>query len=138
VSWPSLTISANLAARTVLKTRGRSDRWQDVFWRKAYTPIESGHPPGSFRLAFKKAEIENFHFHDLRQMFANDARAEWHRSLQGAPVAGAQIVLHDAAICANFTENLRDGVEMSGQRLGNAQKAAQSAGLDEEAVCVGS
>src|SRR5437870_1393297 len=66
------TIPVNQTVLTVLKEKAkvRSLKTDVVFCSKVFTPIESGHLRRSFRLALRKAKIEDFHFHDLRHTFA--------------------------------------------------------------------
>ena len=48
------------------KTKVRSLDTDRVFCSKIFTPMESGHLRRAFRLALRKARVEDFHFHDLR------------------------------------------------------------------------
>ncbi|MGC3975062.1 MAG: site-specific integrase [Nitrospira sp.] len=66
------TSPVNQAVLTVLKNKAkvRSLATDRVFCSKAFTPTESGHLPRAFRLALSKAMIEDFHFHDVRHIFA--------------------------------------------------------------------
>lgn len=66
------TIPVNPTVLAVLreKARVRSLQTELVFCSQTYTPIEGGHLRRAFRLALRKAKIEEFHFHDLRHTFA--------------------------------------------------------------------
>lgn len=66
------TIPMNQTVLNLIKKRGtiRSLNTDLVFPSKTDTPLESGHLRRAFRLALKKARIEDFHFHDLRHTFA--------------------------------------------------------------------
>lgn len=66
------TIPVNEKVLSLLKERAkvRSLQTELVFWSQTYTPLEGGHLRRSFRLALRKAKIQDFHFHDLRHTFA--------------------------------------------------------------------
>ena len=64
------------------KAKVRTLNTDRVFCSKAHTTMESGHLRRAFRLVLKKANIEEFNFHDLRHTFAT-------RLVQGATVAWA-------------------------------------------------
>ena len=62
----------NQTVLNFMKGRGtlRSLSTDLVFPSKTYTPLESEHLRRAFRLALKKARIDDVHFHDLRHTFA--------------------------------------------------------------------
>lgn len=72
VDFTRRTIPVNPTVLAVLreKARARSLQTELVFCSKTSTPIEGGHLRRAFRLALRKAKIEEFHFHDLRHTFA--------------------------------------------------------------------
>ena len=84
------TIPVNQTVLHLLKERGtlRSLRTDLAFPSTTHTPLESGHLRRAFRVALKKARIEDFHFHDLRHTFATrlvqaDGSSHWPRSMGG-------------------------------------------------------
>ena len=94
------------------KAKVRSLKTDVVFCSKTFTPMESGHLRRSFRLALRKAKIEDFHFHDLRHTFAT-------RLVQaGVDIYKVQRLLgHKSPIMTqryahHYPESLRDGVEI--------------------------
>ena len=124
------TIPVNQTVLTVLKekTKVRSLKTDVVFCSKAFTPIESGHLRRSFRLALSKAQIEDFHFHDLRHTFAT-------RLVQaGVDIYKVQRLLgHKSPIMTqryahHYPESLRDGVEILDRLAGVNTNLAQSGG----------
>ena len=95
------------------RKRRRENTCDLVFKSKAGTPIESGHLRRSFRLALKKARIEDFHFHDLRHTFAT-------RLIQGGVelykvqrLLGHKSPIMTQRYAHHHPESLRDGVKIS-------------------------
>ena len=66
------TIPINDTVLSVLRQKStvRSLRTELVFCSHVFTALESGHVRRSFRLELGKAQIDDFHFHDLRHTFA--------------------------------------------------------------------
>jgi integrase len=124
------TIPVNQMVFSVLKEMAklRSLKTDLVFCSKAFTPLESGHLRRSFRLALNKAQIEEFHFHDLRHTFAT-------RLVQaGVDIYKVQRLLgHKSPIMTqryahHYLESLRDGVEILDRPASVSTNLAQSGG----------
>lgn len=108
------TIPTNRTVFELLKAKAkvRALRSSVVFYGKACTPIDGNNLRRAFRLAVKKAKIENLHFHDLRHTFAT-------RLIQaGVDIYKVQRLLgHKSPIMTqryahHYPESLRDGVEI--------------------------
>ena len=124
------TIPINHTVLSVLKEKAkvRSLNTDVVFCSKVFTPMESGHLRRSFRLALRKAKIEDFHFHDLRHTFAT-------RLVQaGVDIYKVQRLLgHKSPIMTqryahHYPESLRDGVDILDRLAGVSTNLAQSGG----------
>jgi len=83
-----------------------------VFKSKTGTPIESGHLRRVFRLALKKAEIEDFHFHDLRHTFATRLVQAGVELYKVQRLLGHKSPLMTQRYAHHYPESLRDGVEI--------------------------
>jgi integrase len=83
-----------------------------VFRSKAGTPIESGHLRRSFRLALKKAGIEDFHFHDLRHTFATRLVQAGIELYKVQRLLGHKSPMMTQRYAHHYPESLRDGVEV--------------------------
>lgn len=83
-----------------------------VFRSKAGTPIESGHLRRSFRLALKKAGIEDFHFHDLRHTFATRLVQAGIELYKVQRLLGHKSPMLTQRYAHHYPESLRDGVEV--------------------------
>ncbi len=83
-----------------------------VFRSKAGTPIESGHLRRSFRLALKKAGIEDFHFHDLRHTFATRLVQAGVELYKVQRLLGHKSPMMTQRYAHHYPESLRDGVEV--------------------------
>ena len=124
------TIPVNDTVLRVLKEKARvgclgSDL---VFCSKSYTPMESGHLRRSFRLALKKAKIEEFHFHDLRHTFATrlvQAGIDLYKVQQ---LLGHKSPIMTQRYAHHYPESLRDGVEILDRPREISTILAQSAG----------
>jgi len=97
-----------------------------VFYGKAYSSIDDNNLRRAFRGAIKKAQIENFHFHDLRHTFAT-------RLIQaGIEIYKVQCLLaHKSPIMTqryahHYPESLRDGVEILEKRESSITILSQS------------
>jgi site-specific recombinase XerD len=108
------TIPINETVMSVLKQKSkvRSLRTDLVFCSQTFTSMEAGHLRRSFRVALRKARIDDFHFHDLRHTFAT-------RLVQaGVDLYKVQRLLgHKSPIMTqrsahHYPESLRDGVEI--------------------------
>jgi len=124
------TIPVNDTVLAVLKAKAtvRSLKTDLVFCSHAFTPLESGHLRRSFRVAVRKAQIEDFHFHDLRHTFAT-------RLVQaGVDLYKIQRLLgHKSSIMTqryahHYPESLRDGVAILDRLTGISTNLAQSGG----------
>jgi integrase len=132
------TIPANQAVLTVLKSKAkvRSLATDRVFCSKAFTPIESGHLRRAFRLALKKAAIEDFHFHDLRHTFATTLVQNGIDLYKVQQLLGHKSPIMTQRYAHHYPESLRDGVEILDRRRDSSTKVAQSAGLEAGVNCV--
>ncbi|MGE3978707.1 MAG: site-specific integrase [Nitrospira sp.] len=83
-----------------------------MFKSKAGTPIESGHLRRSFRLALKKAGIEDFHFHDLRHTFATRLVQAGVELYKVQRLLGHKSPIMTQRYAHHYPESLRDGVEI--------------------------
>lgn len=108
------TIPLNQTILALLKERGtlRSLSTDLVFPSKAHTPLESGHLRRSFRLALRKAGIEDFHFHDLRHTFATRLVQAGVELYKVQRLLGHKSPMMTQRYAHHYPESLRDGVEI--------------------------
>jgi integrase len=108
------TIPLNEAAFELLKAKRevRSIKTDLVFHTKTHTAIDECNVGRAFRIALKRAGIQDFRFHDLRHTFAT-------RMVQaGKDLYKVQVLLgHKTPIMTqryahHYPESLRDGVEV--------------------------
>jgi len=132
------TIPLNQTVLAVLKekARVRSIRTDLVFCSKAQTPLESGHLRRSFRLALKKAVIEDFHFHDLRHTFATRLVQAGVDLYKVQRLLGHKSPIMTQRYAHHYPESLRDGVELLDRRGTFSTILAQSGVEPDRAVCV--
>lgn len=131
------TLPVNETVLTMLrqKNKVRSVKTDLVFCSQAFTPMEGGHLRRSFRLALRKAEITDFHFHDLRHTFAT-------RLVQaGIDIYKVQRLLgHKSPIMTqryahHYPESLRDGVDLldrltgQGTEIGHPEPVPAMSGM---------
>ena len=83
-----------------------------MFRSKAATPIESGHLRRSFRLALKKAGSDDFHFHDLRHIFATRLVQTGVELYKVQRLLGHKSPIMTQRYAHHYPESLRDGVEI--------------------------
>ena len=83
-----------------------------VFCSKAFTSIESGHLRRSFRLALRKAQIEDFHFHDLRHTFATRLVQAGVDLYKVQRLLGHKSPVMTQRYAHHYPESLRDGVKI--------------------------
>ena len=108
------TIPLNQTVLSLIKERGtlRSLRTDLVYPRKTHTLLESGHLRRAFRLALKKARIEDFRFHDLRHTFASrlvQVGVELHKVQR---LLGHKSPMMTQRYAHYYPESLREGVEI--------------------------
>ncbi len=108
------TIPLNESALELLKAKGkvRSIRTDLVFHTKTHNAIDECNVGRAFRIALRRAGIQDFRFHDLRHTFAT-------RIVQaGKDLYKVQVLLgHKTPIMTqryahHYPESLRDGVEV--------------------------
>ncbi len=112
------TIPVNQTLLSVLtaKAKVRSLRTDRVFCRKTYTPMEPGHLRRSFRLALKKAHIEDFRFHDLRHTFATTLVQSGIDLYKVQQLLGHKSPIMTQRYAHHYPESLRNGVEILDRR----------------------
>jgi len=98
----------------IMKERGtlRSLSTDLVFPSKTHTPLESGHLRRSFRLALEKAQVEEFHFHDLRHTFATRLVQAGVELYKVQRLLGHKSPMMTQRYAHHYPESLRDGVEV--------------------------
>jgi len=108
------TIPLNQTVLSLIKERGtlRSLSTDLVFPSKTHTPLESGHLRRAFRLALKKARIEEFHFHDLRHTFATRLVQAGVELYKVQRLLGHKSPMMTQRYAHHYPESLRDGVEV--------------------------
>jgi integrase len=124
------TIPVNQTVLTMLKEKAkvRSLKTDVVFCSKVFTPIESGHLRRSFRLALRKAKIEDFHFHDLRHTFATRLVQAGVDLYKVQRLLGHKSPIMTQRYAHHYPESLRDGVEILDRPAGVSTELAQSGG----------
>jgi integrase len=108
------TIPMNQTVLSLIKERGtlRSLSTDLVFPSKTHTSLESGHLRRAFRLALKKARIEDFHFHDLRHTFATRLVQVGVELYKVQRLLGHKSPMMTQRHAHHYPESLRDGVEV--------------------------
>ena len=124
------TIPVNQTVLAMLKekTTLRSLRTELVFCSKVFTPMESGHLRRSFRLALGKAQIDGFHFHDLRHTFATRLVQAGVDLYKVQRLLGHKSPIMTQRYAHHYPESLRGGVEILDQVPGQGTHLGQSAG----------
>ncbi len=130
------TIPVNETVLTVLKQKAkvRGLTTELVFCSRAFTPIESGHLRRSFRSAVKKAQIEDFHFHDLRHTFATRLVQAGVDLYKVQRLLGHKSSTMTQRYAHHYPESLRDGVEMLDQMRAHDTNLVQSRGVPTAAA----
>ena len=108
------TIPLNQTVLNIMKARGtlRSLCTDLVFPSKSHTPLESGHLRRAFRLALKKARIEDFRFHDLRHTFATRLVQAGVELYKVQRLLGHKSPMMTQRYAHHYPESLRAGVEV--------------------------
>lgn len=108
------TIPVNETVLSVLKQKSkvRSLRTDVVFCSHVFTPMESGHLRRAFRLALSKAQIDDFHFHDLRHTFATRLVQAGVDLYKVQRLLGHKSPIMTQRYAHHYPESLRDGVEI--------------------------
>ena len=124
------TIPVNQTVLTVLKEKAkvRSLKTDVIFCSKVFTPIESGHLRRSFRLALSKAQIDDFHFHDLRHTFATRLVQAGVDLYKVQRLLGHKSPIMTQRYAHHYPESLRDGVEILDRPARVSTHLAQSGG----------
>ena len=124
------TIPVNQTVLAMLKekTTLRSLRTELVFCSKVFTPMESGHLRRSFRLALGKAQIDDFHFHDLRHTFATRLVQAGVDLYKVQRLLGHKSPTMTQRYAHHYPESLRDGVETLDRVPVQGTNLVQSAG----------
>lgn len=109
------TIPLNETVLSVLrhKSKVRSLKTDLVYCSQAYTPLEAGHLRRSFRLALKKARIDDFHFHDLRHTFTTQLVQAGVDSYKVQRLLGHKSPVMTQRYAHHSPESLRDGVNVN-------------------------
>lgn len=107
------TLPVNETVLSVLKQKSkvRSLRTDVVFCSHVFTPMESGHLRRAFRLALRKAQIDDFHFHDLRHTFATRLVQAGVDLYKVQRLLGHKSPIMTQRYAHHYPESLRDGVE---------------------------
>jgi integrase len=90
--------------------------------------MESGHLRRSFRLALSKAQIEDFHFHDLRHTFATRLVQAGVDLYKVQRLLGHKSPIMTQRYAHHYPESLREGVEILDQVSAPVTHLGQSAG----------
>ncbi len=124
------TIPMNQTVLSVLKEKAklRSLKTELVFCSKVFTPLEAGHLRRSFRLALRKAEIEDFHFHDLRHTFATNLVQAGVDLYKVQRLLGHKSPVMTQRYAHHYPESLREGVEILDRPASVSTTLAQSGG----------
>jgi integrase len=111
------TIPVNETVLSVLRQKStvRSLRTELVFCSQVFTPMESGHLRRSFRLALSKAQIDDFHFHDLRHTFSTRLVQAGVDLYKVQRLLGHKSPIMTQRYAHHYPESLRDGVEILDQ-----------------------
>ena len=130
------TIPVNETVLSVLrqKSKVRSLMTELVFCSKAFTPLESGHMRRSFRLALSKAQIEDFHFHDLRHTFATRLVQAGVDLYKVQRLLGHKSPVMTQRYAHHYPESLRDGVNLLDQAATLGTNLVQSTGSPSAVV----
>jgi len=128
------TIPVNDTVLSVLKDKAklRSLKTEVVFCSKVFTALECGHLRRSFRVALCKAQIEDFHFHDLRHTFATRLVQAGVDLYKVQRLLGHQSPIMRQRYAHHYPESLRDGVELLDRLPSGSTNLSQPAGAPTE------
>ena len=108
------TIPINETVLSVLrqKSKVRSLSTELVFCSQVFTSMETGHLRRSFRVALRKAGIDDFHFHDLRHTFATRLVQAGVDLYKVQRLLGHKSPIMTQRYAHHYPESLRGGVEI--------------------------
>ncbi|NIO03983.1 MAG: tyrosine-type recombinase/integrase [Proteobacteria bacterium] len=108
------TIPFNRATYDLLKAKGkvRSIKTDLVFHTKAYTPIDKCNVGRAFRIAVKRAGMQNFRFHDLRHTFATRLIQNGRDIYKVQSLLGHKTPIMTQRYAHHYPESLREAVEV--------------------------
>lgn len=124
------TIPVNQTVLELLKERARVRplKTEMVFYSEQYTPVDSNNLRRAFRSAIKEANIEDFHFHDLRHAFATRLVQAGVDLYKVQRLLGHKSPIMTQRYAHHYPESLRDGVEILDTKRPSDTILAQSAG----------
>jgi site-specific recombinase XerD len=124
----TIPLNETVLAMLRQKSKLRSLTTELVFCSQAFTPMESGHLRRSFRLALKKAKIDDFHFHDLRHTFATRLVHAGVDLYKVQRLLGHKSPVMTQRYAHHYPESLRDGVKLLDAVVPSVTKLGHSVG----------
>lgn len=104
-----------------------------VFWSEAGTPLDGPNVRRAFRLILKKAELVDFHFHDLRHTFATRMVQAGVDLYKVQRLLGHKSPQMTQRYAHHYPESLRDGVDAI-EATGKVSTNLAQRGILREAV----
>jgi len=108
------TIPLNETALELLKAKGkvRSIKTDLVFHTKTHNSIDGCNVGRAFRIALRRAGIQDFRFHDLRHTFAKRMVQAGKDLYKVQMLLGHKTPIMTQRYAHHYPESLRDGVEV--------------------------
>jgi integrase len=125
------TIPLNQTVGALLKEKGKARHLNTalVFPSRTGTPVDPNHLRRAFRLAMSRAELQDFHFHDLRHTFATRLVQSGVDLYKVQRLLGHKTSVMTQRYAHHCPESLRDGVEILDRRAPCGTKLTTVGGM---------